>query len=334
MERLSNSPLAGVLVELRNNMDSLAVANVLTTAEGLFSVRAPSPGRYFVEAKRIGVSRYRSGPLELTTGATIAHTISLDPLSQLLPVVQVLSANSCTDKPEEATQLAALWDEARTALTATNVSLRDQLFRARVRRFVRELDPKSLKVRSETQSAVSATVTVPFAEVHPETLSVRGYWHRRGDGRIAFFGPDPTLLLSDAFTRDHCLYVVPSTRRTREWVGLGFAPVAARDVPDVAGVMWLDAKTFRLASIDFSYTVVPPATDSAALGGALHFAQLANGAWLVRSWSLRLPVEGSPGAPLSTNAANVPWVLVRPLSGRLQEVGGEVTGEIVRPTPR
>jgi len=41
-------------------------------------------------------------------------------------------------------------------------------------------------------------------------------------------------------------------------------------------------------------------------------------------------VEGSPGAPLSTGTTSAPWVLVRPLSGRLQEVGGEVTGEVVR----
>jgi hypothetical protein len=180
---------------------------------------------------------------------------------------------------------------------------------------------------------VSAAVTVPFAEVHPDTLSQRGYWHYGTDGRIQFFGPDPTVLLSDAFSQDHCFHLVPSSRRTRRFVGLGFTPVAARGVPDVAGVMWLDAKTFRLASIEFHYTAVPPATDSSALGGSLHFAQLANGAWMVRSWSLRIPVGSSAGAPVGTDATNAPWVLVRPQSGRLQEVGGEVTGEVVRRVP-
>jgi hypothetical protein len=329
VERTTAAPLAGVLVELRNEADSQAVANVLSSESGAFSVRAPAAGRYFLEAKRIGVTRFRSEVIALQLGETIVREIPLDPVTQLLPVVRVSTINSCSANPEERARVAALWDEVGTALTATNVSLRDELFRANVRRYVRELDPKSLKPRSETQSTVSALVTIPFAAVHAETLSTRGYWHYRSDGRLAFFGPDPTLLLSEVFTRDHCLRLAPTNRRRRAFVGLSFSPTEPDRVPGIAGVMWLDAKTFRLTSVEFSYTSVPTGTDSAALGGSLTFSQLNNGAWLVRSWSLRLPAGSIAGAPLSTDATNAPWVLVRPERNSLQEIGGEVTGEVI-----
>jgi hypothetical protein len=56
----------------------------------------------------------------------------------------------CRERQEHARWVASLWDEARTALAATQISLRDRLFHGRVNRYVRELDPRSRHVLSES----------------------------------------------------------------------------------------------------------------------------------------------------------------------------------------
>jgi hypothetical protein len=65
------------------------------------------------------------------------------------------------------------------------------------------------------------------------------------------------------------------------------------------------------------------------VGGELHFARLANGAWIVRRWFLRVPVTGRPAGPVTTDGS-APWVLVRPATTSLGEEGAEVTTDELR----
>jgi hypothetical protein len=331
-ERASGDSLPGVLVELQREGagdGAKPVAATLSGPDGAFALRAPSPGTYQLVAKRIGVRRFRSDAFLLGAGETRSVDVTVDAVRFVLPQVVVTATSACSGDAAEATRLAALWDEAQTALLATQISLRERRYRARVTRYVRELDPRSRRVLSETRSEATGVVARPFAAVAPESLSARGYWAIERDSGVVFHGPDADALLSEVFLDDHC-FAEAATRRDRAGlVGLAFSPAAGRTTPDVTGTLWLDAATHELRLVEFTYTPMPGGVDAGA-GGELHFARLASGAWMVRRWWLRVPVYARAASPVATEETSSPWVLVRPVALRLREEGGEVTAE----TPR
>lgn len=335
-QETSGAPIAGALVELlRADSGEVRAASVLSDPSGAFELRAPGAGSYRLAAKRIGVRRYASAPFALAVGETRRESVVLAPLDFRLPEVVVTANALCTVRGADAARVAALWDEARTALDAAEISLRDRLFTAEVTRYVRELEPATRRVLQETRSRVRGVVGSPFDSLPAESLSVVGYWRRLGDGRTQYFGPDARVLRSDAFLDDHCFRPVTGGRgEGREGLaGLAFVPATDRGVPDVTGTLWLDARTYELRALDFRYDRVGPGVDSAAVGGELQFTRLANGAWLVSRWSLRVPSTGRSAQPLSTEGS-APWLLVRPTGAALREEGGEVVTDAMRPAAR
>ena len=324
------APVVGALVELlfADSADARA-ASALSDPTGAFELRAPVAGRYRISAKRIGVRRYTGAPFVLGAGETRAESIVLAPVQFRLPEVVVTANALCAVNPGESARVAALWEEARTALDATQISLRDRLFSAEVTRYVRDLEPRTMRVLAETQSNVRGVVTAPFNALPPDSLSARGYWREASDGGVTYYGPDVSVLLSDAFIGDHCFRPVEGRGERSGLVGLAFTPVAGRTVPDVTGTLWLDARSYELQLVDFSYDRLGPGLDSAAIGGELHFAHLPSGAWLVRRWYLRVPVKGRSEQPLSTEGS-APWILLRSTAYRLREEGGTVTTDAMR----
>jgi hypothetical protein len=324
------APVVGALVELlfADSAEGRAAA-ALSGPTGAFELRAPAAGRYRISAKRIGVRRYAGPPFALGTGETRSESIVLAPVQFRLPEVVVTANALCAVNPRESARVAALWDEARTALDATQISLRDRLFFAEVTRYVRDLDPKTLRVLDETESNVRGLVTSPFNALPADSLAAHGYWQAAADGSVTYYGPDASVLLSDAFMGDHCFRPVEGRGARSGLVGLAFAPVAGRTVPDIAGTLWLDARSYELQLVDFSYDRLGPGLDSAAIGGELHFAHLPSGAWLVRRWYLRVPLKGRSEQPLTTEGS-APWILLRSTEYRLREEGGTVTTDAMR----
>lgn len=328
-ERSSGAPISGVLVALVGEA-SRAVGTALTGERGDYALRAPSAGQYHIEAKRIGVRRASTAPFELSAGETRQVDVQLDALLYSLPEVVITAVPLCARSDRDAARVAALWDEARTALAATQISLRDRLFKARLVRYVREIDPSSLKVLSETRSDVQGVVDRPFFSVPAESLSANGFWRKDLDGSTMYYAPDAAVLLSDAFLSDHCFaYAKPSKARAG-LVGLAFAPATVRSIGDVRGTLWLDAKTFELRFVEYLYTKLQDVPDSLHIGGEVHFARLRSGAWIVRRWFIRMPQVGrTMNAPLGLTST-APSVLVRPVIFRLREEGGDVTAEGLR----
>lgn len=329
-ERTTAAPLGGVLIELLTvtaGAPGVAVASALSDPAGGYAVRGPGPGRYVVTAKRIGVRRFVSDAFDIAEGETVARDLALDALLYQLPEVVITGMASCDANAHDGDRVASLWEEARTALLATQISLRDQLFAARVTRYVRQLDPRSKRVLEETRSEAAGVVSRPFSAVDAESLSTLGFWQARPDGRVTYHGPDADVLLADAFLRDHCFREARGGRNRRGLVGVGFRPLPHRTLPDIVGTVWLDEKTFELRFVEFTYSRVHLSADSADIGGEVHFARLRGGAWIIRRWFIRLPVDARPAEPLTTEQTAAPWVLVRPRALRLREEGGEVAAE-------
>lgn len=334
-ERSSHLPVPGVLMTLVADAGG-TVATALSTDRGEFAIRAAGAGRYHVEAKRIGVRRQSSAPFDLGASETRTVDVELDAVLYSLPEVLVLAVPLCANARKggarDGVRVASLWDEVRTALTATQISLRDRLFRARVVRYIRELDPRTMRVLSETRSGAQGIVDQPFFSLPPDSLALYGFWRRMPDDVTAYYAPDAAVLLSDAFVRDHCFRPVTASRDRRGLTGLGFEPAVQREIGDVRGTLWLDEKTFELRYLEFNYTGQSDAgADSARIGGELRFARLPSGAWIVRRWFIRMPQFGrSLSPPVSLTSQQTPTVLVRPVAFQLREEGGDVSAEGLR----
>ena len=286
-EAVTGTLVPGVLVTLERVSEGPGAADsvsVLSDARGDFAVRATVPGRFRLVAKRIGVRRTISEPFELAAGETRQLSLELEALLYTLPEVAVATATFCIPKEEQVGRIAALWDEARTALSATSITVRDSLYRGRIVSFARLLDGRG-RVLNETSKQYDGLLNQTFTGISPETLSVRGYWRDEEDS-VRFDAPDVDVLLSESFLREHCFELVNETDGE---VGLRFQPVPGRPVADVRGTMWLDARSFELRRLEFTYTRLPRVERAERLGGEVHFARLASGAWVVRRWSIRAP---------------------------------------------
>lgn len=298
IERDSREPLIGVLVTLERlgpapRSDTTRAFNTLTNRVGTYNSRAPGPGRYRLHAKRIGVVRFTSEPFVLASGETRTLDIVLERVSHALPRVNILTESRCALGTE---RIAALWDEARTALVSARVSERDRLFDGHLYRYARTLEPRTLRVLSESRDEVSGLIERPFGSETGDQLSELGYWRPDAD-TLVFHAPDAEALLSDAFVCDHRFGVVNGSGRRAGLVGLTFEPEPGRRIADVEGILWLDGATWELRLVEYTYTRLPATAIRAGVAGQVMYARLPSGAWLVRRWFIRMP--SFPGGRVS-----------------------------------
>lgn len=286
----SGAPLAGVVVTLQRpappGRDAVRLAATLSDPQGAYALAAGDSGRVVVTAKRIGVRQFESAAFMLQAGETHRLDIALEGVRFELPVVTVSAVSSCGTRAGDRGRIASLWAEASAALTASELSTRDRLFRATVRRYRRVLEPRALAVRSESREAVRTGSERAFVSIAAESLAAVDYARVLPDGTIEHFAPDERVLLSDSFVRDHCFGLA---RPTATEVGITFTPVRQRRASDIEGTIWLDARTFELRRVAFRYTNFPlPVTDPRT-GGEVHFQRLESGAWYVSRWFMRTP---------------------------------------------
>jgi hypothetical protein len=322
----SGAEIGGVVVTIVNATTRAQGARTLTDAEGRYALRAPGAGSYRVEVKRIGVRRVLSDVVALAAGETRVVDVAVEALAYTLPEIVVSGLSACAGSMGDASRIGALWEEARTALFATRISLRDRLFRATVVRYTRQLDPRSLRVIKEEGREIQGVMDKPFRSVHAESLSAHGYVVTDHDNTQIFHAPDADVLLSDSFVNDHCFRLARANRERRGLVGLAFAPAAGRRLSEISGTMWLDERTFELSLVEFRYVNVNGLPDDNAIGGEVHFAKLDNGAWVVRRWFIRLPQGSRSSTPMTVSGAT-PNVFVRRVGYILREEGGQVTAE-------
>jgi len=322
-ERTSNAPIVGTLVTLEPVTGNAAQAvAVLSGVRGEYAIRAVAAGRYRLSAKRIGVQRFVSDPFDLVAGESRRLDVTLEALVYRLPEVRVVEADLCVNNESQRPRVGALWDEARTVLTAAQISLRDRLFEGQLTRYVRALHPRSLRVLEESWGERKGLMDRSFFSLSGDSLSRIGYRRTIGEYEY-YYAPDADVLLSRAFGRDHCYHVVEGGRDRRGMIGIGFEPKPSHVMPDVYGAMWLDDRTFELRLVEFRYTQLGAFEGSDRVGGEVHFGKLANGAWVTSRWFLRFPQYARSVAPVDAYT-RIPSVVVRPTVHRLVEEGGMV----------
>lgn len=287
----SRAPLAGVIVSMHRAgapaSDQNRLAAALTAADGTYALTPNDTGRFVVTAKRIGVRRFESAPFVLAQGATHVLDVALEGVRFDLPVVTVSGATPCNTRSNDRARVASLWEEARTALTASELSLRERLFRATITRYQRSLEPRSLTVRGETRDVKRSVTERAFTSFPAESLAMQGYARVLSDGVIEYFAPDERVLLSDAFVRDHCFAL--ATDGTNGEVGITFTPTRARRASDIEGTIWLDGRSYELRRVSFRYTNFPLPVRDPRVGGEVQFTRLERGVWMVSRWYMRVP---------------------------------------------
>lgn len=338
VDSVTGRPVPGVVVVLVDGGGKRVVA-VIAGDDGRYAVRTTSPGQYGLRAERIGFRAAAPRPVALRAGETVEVRLVTNPLPVTLTSVRVTGRTACVARAEGGEDVSAVWEEARKALLATDVTQRDELFTVKVSRFERTLEPRTSKVLTyETKQSTGATKS-PFVAIPAARLSADGFVRQNASETI-YYGPDASVLLSDEFLNDHCFRLRSGRDGRSALIGLDFEPVRGRDKPDIAGTLWIDRQSSELRDIEYSYTLLPnlPANvRSADFGGRVEFHRMPTGAWIVERWMIRMPVVVERGLSLPTSGAVMPGV-DRPAErlrlAAVREEGGEVLESIARSVRR
>lgn len=283
-------PIPGAMVRLMQG-DVWTGVLFLTAGDGRFQLTAPGPGIYRVRVERIGFALTEVGPVVLEPGQTLNYDVAVGSEAIRLEGLDVSAGRRrCSLRGDEVGATQALWDEARKALDAARWTEREAGLQFQVVRRTRSLDAGGRRVEDEERSVATVYGGNSVRTLAPEDLAEGGYV-REVEGFIHYYGPDAAVLLSDPFLDTHCFRIVDGPEGEPQMVGLEFEPVGTRN-PDIIGVLWMDRATARLERVEFRYSGLErrPGADQAR--GQVRFAELSDGRWIVRDWSIRAPLLG------------------------------------------
>ena len=166
----NDRPVAGVVVILIDSAANIS-ARSLSNGAGEFRLAAPRGGTYRVRTLRVGFRPATSNPVLLLVGQEVAQRIGLTGVVFSLDTVRVLARNSCRTVADSGAATFAVWEQVRTALTATQLSATERAITATTIGYVRSLDRNSRRVQEQRASVRSALVTQPWLSVSPDSLS-------------------------------------------------------------------------------------------------------------------------------------------------------------------
>ena len=284
------APIEGAMVLLLDR-GGRRITGVLSGANGRFRVPVPTPGRYFLRVDRIGYGSTDSPMFEVAGGASVQQSVesAVRPV-QLAGIDVTASSRRCEVRPSEGLATARVWEEARKALAAATWTSDRAIYNFTWMKFERVMDEYAQAILSEKRTFSRQYSTNPFGAIDPDTLKAKGYIEVLSNGDLQYWAPDATVLLSDAFLDTHCFKLQRGERDGNVLIGLVFEPLGTRRLTDVEGVLWLDQATARLLSIEYHYTNLREGPADHEAGGNLTLIDLPNGTWIVKEWSIRMPV--------------------------------------------
>ena len=269
------------------------VDRTLTRGDGLFQIKAPTPGRYRLRADRIGYATTFSEYFMLAAGKVVGIDVSASVEAISLEGIEAGGERRCGVEPKEGVKLARVWDEARKALTAAAWTQERGYYQYEMRNLEQQLDPRDNKLVSEQRSYNRSYVKTPYVSRPADSLVEGGFARITGKESV-YWAPDAEVLLSDAFLSSHCFSLRTDKDRAPGLIGLRFEPESGRETPDIGGTLWIDPRTSQLERLDFRYRNMnyPGEIGIDGAGGTLEFEALPNGTWIVNSWRIRMPRWG------------------------------------------
>ena len=302
--KADGTPVVGAIVTL---LDSVGrpVTTKLAEDGGTFDFTAPLAGSYALRVERVGFRATTTAPFLVRQAERVDIPVAIPTEGVSLRAVKVSADRRCIVRPQEGLATAQLWNEARKALNATQLTQMAQAaararrdphrFVVRFRKFERDLEPRSLATRSEDQVVMEGETVTPFVTRDPDVLAHSGYL----DGDFlkggTVFAPDAAILLSDRFLDTHCFRIqAPENGSRDDFIGLAFEPLhltnnGAEPRVEIRGVLWLDRASAELRYLEYGYVNLPFDADANRAGGRVEFRPLPDGRWIVWRWSIRTP---------------------------------------------
>jgi hypothetical protein len=335
VDEASGRGMPGIVVVLLDSAGT-RLAGVLADDAGRYAIRIAVPGRYAVRAERIGYRAAAPTPVQVATGETVELRLITRPIPITLSAVKVTAKTACVMAAADGREVSEVWDEARKALYATDLTQRQELFSAKVMRYERTLDARTGKVTGYVTKEGSGVTRNPFVSLPAAQLSANGFV-RQNSTETIYYGPDAGVLLSTEFLNDHCFRLREAGGRRAALIGLEFEPVRGRQQSEIAGTLWIDRKTGELRDLEYVYVGlpnVPSSVKSSDFGGHVVFRRMPTGAWIVERWQIRMPLLVDVG-PLATKSDAVipgmPATRVERLQvTAIREEGGEVIETLAR----
>ena len=302
--KADGAPVSGAIVALLDTTGR-AVATKLAEDSGTFSFQPPTPGRYSLRVERVGFRSIVISSVVVRQSDSINVPIAMTSEGVSLRAIVVNADRRCLVRPQEGVATARLWDEARKALSATQLTQLAQAaakarrdphrFVVRWRNIKRDLEPNTLAVLHSDEVTQEAETVQPFVSADPEVLARDGYMTGNPDSGSTFFAPDADILLSDLFLDSHCFRLqAPDPDRRDDLIGLAFEPFGLTNWRrtsrvDVRGVLWLDRASAELRYMEYQYVNLPRDQVNSHVGGLLEFRPLPDGRWIVWRWYIRMP---------------------------------------------
>jgi len=282
----TGQPVPAVIVELLDS-GGRAIDRQLSDDLGAFRLNARAPGSYRVRTLRIGYQPEIIAAI-VEGERTVTLTVTLASVRVVLDTITATARNPCGRlEADTAGTLFRVWEQARAALTATQLGSRDRMFGARTISFVRTLDPNGVHVRESAAAMHTGTVRQPWSSAPMGVLRRTGYVVTDRYNYTTYHAPDIGVLLSDEFLEDHCFRLAASG--PPGVTGIVFEPTPGRRVPEIRGTVWLDRSSAELRAMDFSYANLAPHLSREARG-RIEFERFDNGLWAIGRWFIRMPV--------------------------------------------
>jgi hypothetical protein len=271
-------------------------ARALTSDSGTFSIGVGVAGRFHLKVMRIGFRPTESRDFALTSDTTVR--LELTDIPVVLPRVTTRDRNDCrfhSDTTEAAALTFALWEEARTALLATAITLEQHDYRFAKLQHLRVYDMRERALRDIALREVVSQGSQPWISLPAERLREKGY-ATEDDSGMTFFAPDIDVLLSPYFTETHCFRLAQGDPppATPGGLGLDFESAGRPRHVEIRGTLWLDPGSKELRSIDFTFVNLPISAPDTLLGGHIDFTRLSSGGWIIPSWTIRMPTPIRP----------------------------------------
>ncbi len=293
----STTGLAGAIVVAT---DSRGIATrTLSASTGQYALRLPHAGVFAVTVLRIGYAPTVARMFDIAGGAPSHVVLFATTAPIVLPAMTSRGKTECRVRPDTGLVVAKVWEEARKAMLATQLSGADTTLVGEWMEYDRSLDSTNRVVRDQRVNVIHDVTSHVFKSRSADSLARLGYVIADSSG-IAFFAPDANALLSDTFTDTHCFRLSARSDAARSVdtsninnIGVSFEPVRSRlGMHDIEGTLWVDRHSAELRSLEFRYTKLADLPDSLAGGGRVEFARLTSGAWIVSAWYAQLPVMG------------------------------------------
>lgn len=285
------APAVGVIVEATPVAGGAPVARTLTNGQGYFAIRLPADVPVTVRALRIGNRPTPLGTFALAAGEQRSERFALTGAAVVLDRVAVVGERTCRLDGEDARELLTLFDEARKAITSTQLAGATGRMTAEWSVQTQVASLRGVALGEPTVRTFRAPSESPFVSISPDSLAKVGYLEADGE-TWTYHAPDARVLTSDQFVQQNCFRAVPwEADSTRDWVGISFAPAGrpARGRVRIAGVLWIDRPTAELRRLEYEYVSLPREITGTPAGGTVEFLRLSTGAWLVNRWSIRMP---------------------------------------------